>query len=101
MTNKSSKYWIINSINDRNVEIAKTRIIWKFEINGKYTDYRLEDGNLNLSKNGDELYSNSYEVLSKNKIKLNGYEYKLVKLTKDSLMVTNDYYDYILVNYNR
>ena len=93
LTNNSKKYWLITHINNHRVKINKT--IWMFDKKRNYIQYTYNDS-LTIINSGDEVYVNRFEILNKKRILLNRYQNHLIYLDKDSLVISNDNYSYIL-----
>ncbi len=87
LTNNSVKYWRVNSINGRNIEDAITRIVWEFDNKNNYNTYGQKNDSLIPTEIGDKRYSNTFKIISRNEILLNGYQNIIKKVTIDTLEI--------------
>lgn len=94
LTNGEIKLWSIKYINER--KLSKDKIIWRFNKNGSYHIFSLEKETLILLDNGDEIYTNKFEIISNRTVHLNDYPNDLLFISDDSLVFSNNNYRYIL-----
>ena len=95
LTHNRNKFWQVISINGRTIKNPK--VIWEFQINKNYNKYVLKNNSLTEYETGDEIYSNTFEILTNHKILLDGYENLISKISNDTLKIGNSNRQYILI----